>query len=120
MEARKEDPKDIDGAWGGKREEYLSDEELIYEEDKKKPSLLDLALRPKETARRACANCTCGKAESGKGSVPSKAAERDAPSSSCGNCYLGDMFRCEGCVYRGLPPFKPNEEVNFDLGPPDL
>jgi hypothetical protein len=54
-----------------------------------------------ETGRGACENCTCGRKE---GAMPS-----DAPAepSACGNCYLGDAFRCAGCPSKGLPPFEP-------------
>lgn len=54
--------------------------------------------------KRVCANCTCGRKN-----------EMEKPKSACGSCYLGDAYRCEDCPYTGKPPFKPGEEVNFDL-----
>ncbi|EME27114.1 uncharacterized protein Gasu_53340 [Galdieria sulphuraria] len=63
--------------------------------------------------RKPCANCTCGKAEKLENSVKiaTYSLTETAPSSACGNCYRGDAFRCAGCPYLGLPPFKPGEKV---------
>ena len=58
-----------------------------------------------KTSRKACINCSCGRAD---GSVASE-------KSLCGNCYLGDGFRCSTCPSKGLPPFSPDGKVIIDI-----
>jgi anamorsin len=118
--------------------------------------------------KKACKNCTCGLAELLEeeasrdkvvvldnpvdgAAVEIQSSEKDrllaaaknAPkaTSSCGNCYLGDAFRCASCPYlggfwwttfflfvfrwldhglTGLPAFKPGEKVEIDLGMDDI
>ncbi|OQS54716.1 Anamorsin [Ecytonucleospora hepatopenaei] len=60
-------------------------------------------IRIKNTKKRKCDNCTC-----------SRATADEKPKSNCGNCYLGDAFRCSGCPYKGLPAFNEGEEISFD------
>eukprot|EP00475_Leptophrys_vorax_P009689 TRINITY_DN16416_c0_g1_i2.p1 TRINITY_DN16416_c0_g1~~TRINITY_DN16416_c0_g1_i2.p1 ORF type:complete len:365 (-),score=16.98 TRINITY_DN16416_c0_g1_i2:3-1097(-) len=75
-----------------------------------------------KTARKACKNCTCGLAEmeaaaaGGDSSAKSKLTidQINNPESACGSCGLGDAFRCAGCPYRGLPPFKMGEKISLD------
>lgn len=82
--------------------------------------------------RRACKDCTCGlkeledeendrqhKSQSAVLLNNDEIAEIDftVPGKAvggCGSCALGDAFRCDGCPYIGLPPFKPGEVVSID------
>ncbi|KAF9762747.1 Fe-S cluster assembly protein DRE2 [Nosema granulosis] len=82
------------------RENGVNEDDLITEEDREKKIVSREEMKP----RRSCANCTCGKKE--EKTVVKK--------SECGNCYKGDLFRCEGCPSFGLPPYKPGDTVSFN------
>uniref|UniRef100_A0A8C9GRL6 Anamorsin n=1 Tax=Piliocolobus tephrosceles TaxID=591936 RepID=A0A8C9GRL6_9PRIM len=89
----------------------VSSDEEIHEsqEDKKK------------VVNRVCDNCTCGRKEK-QNSLEKKILNdneveyvTENVTSSCGNCYLGDAFRCSSCPYKGLPAFQPGENVKLNL-----
>ncbi|CAJ0764340.1 8051_t:CDS:2 [Entrophospora sp. SA101] len=88
-------------------EETLENEdELLDEEDLIKPDKSpDCETSGK---RKACKNCSCGLAEKLEQEV--KVPEF---TSSCGNCSLGDAFRCSTCPYLGTPSFAPGEKVTL-------
>lgn len=85
--------------------EFVSDDELIGEED-----IAEIIKPMRKTKKRPCANCTCGRKEEAQ-----KTNSSISPvNSNCGNCSLGDAFRCAGCPFTGLPPFAQNKPVEFN------
>ncbi|XP_065272535.1 anamorsin [Emys orbicularis] len=89
--------------------DLLDSDELLDSEDLKKPDPSSLrAPSCKESGKKkACKNCTCGLAED----LEQEKKESLQPKSACGNCYLGDAFRCASCPYMGMPAFKPGEKI---------
>ncbi|XP_061863467.1 anamorsin [Colius striatus] len=89
-------------------EDLLDSDELLDSEDLKKPDPSSLrAPSCKEMGKKkACKNCTCGLAEELE-----QEKKSSQPKSACGNCYLGDAFRCASCPYLGMPAFKPGEKI---------
>lgn len=107
---------------------------LLSEEDRKRPIVIPEACKPNGKRRRACKDCTCGlkqkidaedkaKREAADSALKTMKLDTDdlaevdftvqGKVGSCGNCALGDAFRCDGCPYIGLPAFKPGEEVRL-------
>lgn len=71
----------------------------------------------KKSVSRVCANCTCGKKDRliKEQTGTEQIIYTENVKSSCGNCYLGDAFRCVSCPYKGMPAFEPGDIVKLKL-----
>ncbi|KAL5552996.1 hypothetical protein UlMin_040397 [Ulmus minor] len=95
--------------------DLIDEDSLLTEEDLKKPQITPVGDCEVGATRKACKNCSCGRAEA------EEKVEKlgltvdllDNPQSACGSCGLGDAFRCGTCPYKGLPPFKLGEKVSL-------
>ncbi|KAL2857250.1 Fe-S cluster assembly protein dre2 [Aspergillus pseudoustus] len=116
-------------------DELIDEDTLLSADDLKRPIVPPPECQPKPgKRRRACKDCTCGLAaqleaedkerrETADKSLNALKLDSDdlneldftveGKTGSCGNCALGDAFRCDGCPYIGLPAFKPGQEVEI-------
>lgn len=94
-------------------EDLIDEDSLLSEEDLKRPVLPTVGDCEVGTKRKACRNCTCGRAEieEKQDKIGLTADQLNNPQSACGSCGLGDAFRCGSCPYKGLSPFKLGEKV---------
>jgi len=105
--------------------ELLNDDEILMDEDLTKPDTVTNGCGPTSTGKKkVCKDCACGLADEEKEETTPVAKKAKAVTteakSSCGNCYLGDAFRCASCPYLGMPAFKPGEKVTIDSMKDDL
>ena len=128
------------GAWEedeDDRDEMIDEDALLTEKDKAKPTTAEGEGVGCPPTRKPCKDCTCGRKEEEEmkenatpaSSVVKMDLENDPNDetfkSACGNCALGDAFRCAGCPYLGQPAFKENDGEGKvvmldDLGTVDL
>ncbi|KAI9889939.1 MAG: electron carrier [Vezdaea aestivalis] len=116
-------------------DDIIDENTLLDDQERNRPMKPPTECLPKlGKRRRACADCTCGLAARLAAEDAQKRSAADASLAtltlaaddlnevdftvkgkvgSCGNCALGDAFRCEGCPYVGMPAFKPGEEVRL-------
>ncbi|KAJ8910782.1 hypothetical protein NQ315_015123 [Exocentrus adspersus] len=95
--------------------ETIDPDDLLDEEDLKKPDISSLRVCGTTGKRKACKDCSCGLAEelASEAKAGKVVNTIDAPKSSCGSCYLGDAFRCATCPYLGMPAFKPGDKIQL-------
>lgn len=110
----------LERAMRAAKDDIFDNEELIEEKDR-----IQETKTIRNSKKRACANCTCkrqfendlqevSETEEKEGNQNIKPQEVITVKSECGNCELGDAFRCADCPYTGLPPFKKGDSVRFD------
>jgi len=116
-------------------DELIDEDTLLGAEDMKRDIVVPPECIPRVgKRRRACKDCTCGLAAQIEKEEREQRAKADSQLKilmlepddlaevdftvqgkvgSCGNCSLGDAFRCDGCPYRGFGAWNEGEEVRL-------
>lgn len=115
--------QDSNNIWSSKTntdEDLIDEDSLLDESDRNaKPSTKADDCEVGTQGKKACKNCTCGRADMPEEGAPvqpkitKEMLENPGVGSNCGSCGLGDAFRCGGCPYRGLPSFKVGEKITL-------
>lgn len=99
----------------------IDESTLLTEADLLRPKTVQREDCDVKRTRKACKNCSCGLREIllqeqddlGNGAINGgvktdgvTAVSTGAVTSSCGNCSLGDAFRCASCPYLGALGFR--------------
>ena len=106
---------------GGAKNAVSIDDDMIDEDDLLNDTTLGApSMEPRTvkagddcSGRKACDNCSCGRAEAEAGGNPIPVLTKEElvqKTSACGNCAKGDAFRCASCPYLGKPAFKAGQE----------
>ena len=92
--------------------ELINEDDLLAAEDlAAKEANMDCGTGS-DGKRKACKNCSCGLREMLENEDANAAPPPEAKS-ACGNCALGDAYRCAGCPHRGKPAFVDGSEVKL-------
>ncbi|OBZ85896.1 Anamorsin [Choanephora cucurbitarum] len=118
--------KNKKAVWTAATDDLEDEDALLDEADKIKPTKASLT-KPDDCEltdgrRKACKNCTCGRAEEEANvvsldlmdDIEDDIVEVDPTpkkTGGCGSCALGDAFRCSTCPYLGMPAFNAGEKV---------
>ena len=95
-------------------DELVDDDALLTDADWEKPVMKSDDCEIVSSGRKACKNCTCGRAEGAMPEVKlTKEMLENPKTGGCGSCALGDAFRCASCPYRGLPSFEEGKPIQL-------
>lgn len=87
------------------------EDDLIDDDDLLEGFVAPVATKVKKsdcsTKRRACANCSCGRAEMEREGNELTEEQLQQTTSACGNCHKGDAYRCSTCPHLGKPAYEP-------------